>query len=287
MELITQPYEALDDPQLAPEAADTQALMLAESAKILTCTTPTEAQAVSTAARSLQTHIKSVQEMGLKLRRPVTEWAKLVKTIEDSYLAPLLAEKKRFERLVDDWTASERRRVAREEAARQAEIQRLDRERRELERKAQEEAERVARANREAEDRARQAEALISNKRQLAAAMKAEEARKIEAARQQAIADAAQEEARKASEAAQAAIRQAPPTQQKIKGMATKRTMAYEVTDLKALYAARPELVTLELNKAAVRAILVPNVLPESDAKDLSVPGIVTWWQDQTSTRAN
>lgn len=286
MSLIDYTVEPLPSPSISAEAEDTRAALLEQSARHHLCTNAAQALALSVDARVLAGHIRQVQSLGLELRRPGTEWLKQVKKLEDDYCQPLSMEKARLERLAGDFNAAERRRIAEETRLRNEEITRLERLRREAEARANAEVERVARENRLAEEAARAAEAQITNKRQLAAAMKAEEARKLEAARQQAIADAAMAASRKASEEAQAAIRQVPPVAAKVAGMSTRRVMEYEVYDINALAHTHPNLVTIEVNKAAVRAIVAPKFPPSSDEVDkTSWLGLAVWWKDQTSTR--
>lgn len=284
--LTIQPAPSEQRFDLAPAAEQQREDLLAYSSEFTVATTTAQANSLGEIARNIRTFVKSVRDMGMGLRRPLKAAQDRIKAIEDDYLAPLEQEQARLERIAGDWAASERRRVAAEEAARQAEIRRLEAIRLAAEQAAWAEAELVARENREAEERARAAEAKITNAKQLAAALKAEEARKAEAARQQAIADAEAEKARLANEAAQAAIRAPLPEQHKIGGMTTKREMCYEVTDLAALVKARPELCKIEAKPSAIRAVCVPKFLPSSDERDTtSVPGLTLWWADSTSTR--
>jgi hypothetical protein len=56
----------------------------------------------------------------------------------------------------------------------------------------------------------------------------------------------------------------------KQEGIATRKTTKFEVLDMDALYAARPELVVLEPNNAAIRALLAAS-------PNAKIPGIRTW----------
>lgn len=53
-------------------------------------------------------------------------------------------------------------------------------------------------------------------------------------------------------------------------GIATRKVVKFEVTDIHALYAARPELVKMEANTAVINAVLRSN--PRA-----SIPGLRTW----------
>jgi hypothetical protein len=251
--------------------------LLQTSAQFQLATTQAQANSLAEAARDIRTFIKEVRDLGLTLRRPLKAAQERIKLIEDDFCLPLEVEQGRLERIAGDYHAAERRRVAEEERLRRAEIDRLEAIRREEERKANEVAERIAEENRLAEEAARATEAKITNQKQLAAAIKAEAARKAEADKRQAEADAAAEAARKASEASQAKIREALPAVHKPGGMTTKRVMRYEVTDIHAVYKAKPELVKLEIKPSAVIAVCFP---------EHPVEGLRLWWADDTSTRA-
>lgn len=64
----------------------------------------------------------------------------------------------------------------------------------------------------------------------------------------------------------------------KAAGTAVRVEVCYEVTDISALYAARPELVTLEPNGSAIRAIIKAN-------PNLSLPGLRHWTEAKTTIR--
>lgn len=73
---------------------------------------------------------------------------------------------------------------------------------------------------------------------------------------------------------ARVAVAQVAPVQPK--GTAVKRTWKFEVTDLKALAAGRPELVIVSPNNAAINAIIKHNQ---------SIPGLRVWEDVQTIIR--
>jgi len=64
------------------------------------------------------------------------------------------------------------------------------------------------------------------------------------------------------------------PEPVKVAGIQTRTTWEYEVTDIQALFAARPDLVTLEPNPSAIRAAL---------AADKPIPGL-RYWQVNKAT---
>src|SRR6185369_7604801 len=87
-----------------------------------------QAQAVSD-GRTIQTHIKAVQETRLALSRPLDEAKDKLIEVERVYLAPLIAERNRLAREVTAFQKQEEDRVAAKERARQDEINRLEQER--------------------------------------------------------------------------------------------------------------------------------------------------------------
>jgi hypothetical protein len=75
----------------------------------------------------------------------------------------------------------------------------------------------------------------------------------------------------------QAAANAAPARQA---GTAVREDVVFEVTDIRALYSAHPELVTLEPNGAAIRAILRAN-------PNLQVPGLRHWREAKLNIRSH
>ena len=108
-----------------PDAEQKRNDLLLASRECVAATTQAEANSVGKAARDLRTFAKQVRDMGLALRRPLKAAAEQIKRLEDDYLAPLEAEQARLEGVAGAWAAAERRRVAEEQTARQAEIDRL------------------------------------------------------------------------------------------------------------------------------------------------------------------
>lgn len=64
----------------------------------------------------------------------------------------------------------------------------------------------------------------------------------------------------------------------KVAGLATRKEVQFQVTDIAALHAARPELVTLQPNTAAIKAIL--KACPSID-----LPGLRHWTENKTVVR--
>jgi len=274
--LVSQPVPTIPRFDLSADAEQTRAELIATSGQFKLATTAQQANSLGEAARDIRSFCAQVRALGLALRQPLNQAAKRIKEIEDDYCGPLELEQKRLERVSLDWHQAEQRRVAEEERVRQVELQRLERERQAAEQLAREEADRIRLAGEQAEREAAAREAQITNEADLAKAVEQEAARKAESARQQALADAAAEEARKASEASQAALRAPLPEARKIGGMPVQKKLRFEVTDIHALYKARPELVKLEVKPSAILATCFASQL---------IPGLKLWEEEVASTR--
>lgn len=186
--------------------------------------------------RDIRAYVKSVEAMRQTLTKPLLEGQRLLKALADDHCEPLLAEQRRIEGLAVAFAQAEARRVAREEEERQAAF-----------RKA--EVERIA-----AEEKARKLAEKANTEKQQVAAIRAAQAAEAKAA------DVAK------------VIAAPMPTVAKTKGQQTKRVMRYEVTDIRALYAARPELCNITEKASAINAVCVP---------EMPVPGLKLWWEDK------
>jgi len=193
-------------------------------------------------ARDVQTYVKAVKDRGLEFRRPINDFVSLVKKTEDDHLAPLLVEQERIKKLCANFQEKEARRVAKEEAE-QAELRaKAERERQALEEKARQAAIKAA------------------------ATGKANDEKK--AAAVQAAAEAAEQ-------AAQATMVLPLPEKARDTGMSVKRVLKWEVTDIRALAAARPDLVKMEPKGSAIQAVCIPE-MPNKP------PGLKLWWENTT-----
>lgn len=261
--------------------------MLAQAGEFKIITSPVQANSAGESARSIQTLIATVEEMGLAYRRPLAVAAKLIKSREDEYLTSLKVEKVRLELLIKNWTEAERRRVEEEERKRQLEIQRLENLRIEAERKANEARARMERENREAEERARIAEAKITDAKELEAAIAAESTRNAEAAERQRLADIEAEKVRAAAAAQQAAITAPLPEAHKVAGMPMKKIVRHIVTDERLLLKNRPDLFKCEIKKSALVAVCFPSSLEASEQKPdtSSIPGLTMYYELDVNTR--
>jgi hypothetical protein len=132
--------------------------LLKFSAPITAVATPQEADNAAQAAQGIQTYVKEVQEFGLGMRRPLKAAQDKIKELEDRHIAPLLAEKRRLEKLQVDFALAEEKRVREEEEARAEEIRKAEEKRAEAERIAEKTGSKTAEARLEkAEEQWREA----------------------------------------------------------------------------------------------------------------------------------
>lgn len=195
--------------------------------------------------------IKAVEDAFKTLNRPLIDARTFLSTLKDNYIAPLLVEQNRLEQQAAVWRRQENERIERENQAAAAERKRLSDEALELQRKADE------------------------------AALKAKGKAGVNKAMD------AQEKANEAKETFMDAV--ALPEQEVVKsrGTAFKKKQCYEVTDIKAVYAANAMLVKpLEISPAAIKACLVAKDGATKEHPDTSYSGLKLWWEDDLSFRA-
>lgn len=199
-------------------------------------------QEVVDALREVNRLLKQVEEGRKAAKAPALELGRRIDHAAEEFSAPLAVEQKRLNETLTAYEV-EQQRIAREaEAKRQAELARQQEEERkkreQIERQAREAeiarlaAERAERDAKTAEDRAKAQEASRKAMEE-AAALAAQKEKEAEAARLQ-----------------QAELLRAPsPTAPKAAGTAVSQPWVFEVTDIKALHAARPELVDLVVRR--------------------------------------
>lgn len=236
MNLITQTIH-LPDRYTVPDTTEEARNDLALRATSITAVASADDnEAAGEIVRDIRKYIKDAEFVRTTISRPLLDAQKQLKALVDDHVAPLVLEQQRIERLAVQFAQAESRRVAREQEEQQAAY-----------RKA--EAERMA-----AEAKALAAMEKASTEKQQVNAIKLAQAAEAKAAEV-------------------ATVLAAPaPVVQKSKGQQTKKVLCYEVTDLKALYAARPELCTIEAKASAIKAVCVP---------ELPVPGLKLWYEDR------
>jgi hypothetical protein len=234
-ELITIPSSY----SITEEAEEVRNAFALRGASIHSVTCADDNERAGQVVRELRTHIKSVEAMRQTLTKPLLDGQRLLKALSDDHCAPLVEEQQRLERLAGAFAQAEARRVAAEEAKRRLEWEKA-------------EAARVA-----AEESARKAAERATTDAGLDRAIKLE-------AKAQAAAE-------KVAEVIAAPM----PTAARVSGQQTRQVLCWEVTDLHALVAARPDLCKIEPKASAIQATCVPNMpnLP---------PGLRLWYENKT-----
>ncbi len=220
------------------ESEELRNALVLKSRKVTQITTASENAEAGQAVRNLRTHIKGVEAVRVELTKPLLEGQRLLKALADDHCSPLKDEVARVEALATNYMEAEQRRVAAAEALRRKQFEEA-------------EAKRIA-----AEEAARKAAEKMTTPAGLA------KAEKLEA---KAIASEA---------AVQTIIAQPRPEMIKAKGQSMKQVLKYEVLDIRAVYAARPELCTIEIKPSAVLSTCVP---------EFPVPGMKLWYENKAT----
>jgi DNA polymerase III alpha subunit (gram-positive type) len=251
MQLIKLTFDAATVPVAEDsDAVAEQQTALAELSEVTQVTNSGEQDKAVRRARKAKILVQEAEKSRRGILKPIELLVDRINGIAKGYKAKLELEINRVSMMCTQFQKEEDERLAAAARARQAEIDRAERERIEQEqrlREAQEEAAAAKPDDREA----------------------------------QAMAELREQEAKEAIAAAQAkadaAIRQPEVERERASGQIVQDVVLYEVTDLRALYAARPDLVRLEENRSAIRAIL---------SKDLVLPGVRVWVEKRVGVRA-
>lgn len=264
----------------AAQQAKADALSLSES--IIAVTTAAQQRDAISAASLMKGLLRDVEGAREEVKKPVLIAGRKIDAAAKVFSFELEAEVKRVERLAADFQKEEDRKAA----AIRAEEERRQQAQREAE-EAERERERQALARLAAEAEKERRAALL--KIQQAKDEAAREAAQIEADR---LAEARAEEVRINQLACQEAAERrleaergramqlqavAPP---KPEGAIVKRSCDYELKDIRALYAARPDLVELTPKRSLIlAAISIPNAP--------AIPGLYVFEETKVQSRAS
>lgn len=197
---------------------------------------------VTNAVRDIKRLLKEVEDGRKAVKAPVLDIGRKIDAAAAEFTATLEAEANRLTGLLTAYETQQRRIAAEAEAKRQAEIRKQEAEAR----AAQAEIERKAREAEQARLAAERAAREATNAEARAKAQ--EEARKAQEEQAKAAAEKAKRE--EADRLQQAELMRAPaPTVARPSGVSASTPWTFEVVDLKALYAARPELVDLVIRR--------------------------------------
>lgn len=231
---------SLGDVQItaAQDARDVRDALLIEASTVTTVADRIDADAATSTLRALKAYQTAIETARTKAKGPVLDVGRKIDALAKELADKVIAEAGRISRVIGAFEAEERRR---------AELARIEAENRaaDIARKAAEEAAKAARAATTAEAAERAADAV-----------REKAAEQIVAVKQQAANAVATKQA----------------------GTSVREDVVFEVTDIRALYAAHPELVTLEPNGTAIRAIL-------RNAPNLQLPGIRHWREAKLNVR--
>jgi len=216
--------------------------------RITAVSTPEEQAAAVASVRSLKEIGKRVEDTRKRIKAPVLQLGKDLDSAASIFCAPIEVETERVQRLITGYQIEQDRLAREAEAARQRELQRIERERQEAERKARDEADAAARKAQSLED--------------LDAA-----ARREDEAKRQADLSARQQ-------TAVAIAPVAPPP--RASGMVVRRVQKFRVLDILALANARPDLVRMEPNTSAILAAL---------KRGEALPQVEAWEETETGVR--
>ena len=222
------------------EALELASNLHSELAAVVVVNSPaTQAVAVDI-ARNAQGFLKQVEACRKAVKAPVIEFGRRIDALADELAAPVKTEMTRVGTMVAKFQQAEQARV-------------------EQARREKEEADRAAiRAKFEADEAARKAAAAMNTEADLQAAVEAEAAAKL---REKQMYDT---------------LTAPTPSAVKASGSVTKKVLRYEVTDIKAAFAAAPHLFSVEIKPSAVNATC------NADSK---IPGMKFWEELTTSFR--
>ena len=222
----------------APGAIVRRDELLADARSVTPIRDQVDADSATAILTDLTAFEKGVEAQRKAAKAPVLALTAKIDALGHELLDAVQAEKRRISGLLGTYTAEEMRKAREAQIKAENEAARIAAEAR----KAAEQAARTA-ATHEAADRAM--DAIVGNA------------------------------ATAIAEVRQTAVAAVVP---RISGTTVRKTVKFEVLDIRALYQAHPELVTLEPNGTAIRAILAAN-------PNLQVPGLRHWTEANLNVR--
>lgn len=257
---------------LAQSALDAKTAALADSRAIVTVGNDMEAVYAGDSLTAIKGLLKACETGRKAIKEPVLDLGRRIDATAAQYAAELTQESDRLSRLLSAHVENKRREAEEAERKRQAELRRIEEERLAAEREAK------RKADDEAAQRAREAQALID------AANSAAEAERIKekALRDAELAKLEQDrraiEAEHAAKARAAQVMNAPvKSAPKIEGVSVRKVWRFDVTDIRALYAARPDLVEMTPKTREINSAI---------ATGIEIPGLKTWQESEARVRA-
>lgn len=286
--IAVQALPAIDSISATKAAIAQRDELLTLARKGTAITSSESAQKCAAFLTRLKAFTRAIEEARAAVKAPVLDVGRRIDTVAAELTRDLDAEAKRIAGLLGAFAAEQERREeeARRKAWEEQERIRLEAEKREREarekteaeererqRKAREEQDKLAAAA----ERARSEEGRAKREAELKAAQERAERERVE--REQRERDAAEKRRQEAEAASAKAAQAVIPAPTKLAGISTGSTIAFEVTDIVALYEAHPMFVVLTPNNAAIKAAL--KQLP----KGKSLPGIRHWREAKAVVR--
>lgn len=222
--------------QLTREARTIRDALLAEAAECLRVTDAFEAEVAADLLKRTKGWTRQIEAGRSAVKAPVLELSRRIDGLAKELVANVDAQAARISRILGEYQAEERRKAA----------------------------EKLREQQRQEEALRRQAAA-----EKAAVEIQADSPQEAEA-QKEAITRRYQEQV---AEGRQALIAAAPP---RIAGTGVREDWKFEVTDINELHRARPDLVVLQPNNAAIRAIIKHNQ---------SIPGLRIWKEASTLIR--
>lgn len=241
MKLVKEKIVLPDSYSITSGAEESRNALVLKAQELAAITSVESQSQAADICRDIRQHLKTVENTRKELTAPLLEGQRLLMALSNDHTQPLKDELARIEGLATTFQLSEQQRVKAEEDARQAEIARLNKER---------------------------LEAIAASQPVIAPAGAVDDEEAYNASRQAAAeADALAVQQR--------AVIVAPmPVVQKARGQQLRKVLRYEVLDIRAVYAARPELCGLEIKPSAVLATCDPA---------MQVPGLRLWWEEKAT----
>lgn len=223
--------------------------ILADAADITEITSDFDMSCATDAMRKLKECSAGVEACRTEVKAPIITAGRKIDTLAKEFVECVIKEEVRIRGLMNGFAArqEEQRRAA--EAARQAELQRIDRERRAAELAEQtraQEAQRAADAARKAQE---DAECAFTAGESAAALQREQEAKNAALKAELALIE---ERKRRAALEQEAKAQLPVPVAPRIQGMTAKTVWLFEVLDIRVLHSARPDLCVLDVSTASV-----------------------------------
>ena len=235
-DIIKVPTVPIADIAPAADATTRRDTLLLDAAEVTTITNKLDADCALITLRSITAYRDEVESARKLVKAPFKALVEKIDSVASDLLSRLQAERDRIALLLGSYEDKERAKAEEAQA------------------RAREQAAQIARdAERKAMDAARQAPDQETRDRAVDAVVEQSQA--------------------KLAEVEQIAINAQRP---KAQGTTLRSNICFEVTDAAALYAAYPELCTIEPNKTAIKAILKTN-------PNLQVPGLKHWVEKKLS----